>query len=114
MLSDTGTVSYDTGETEWDDEIGEETPIFADRYTGPMLVRPQYATPAEFDAGGAQWTVSRYDVTLPADTDVRIGDRVQVESTFDTKLADTFIYITDVPLDSWQIARFCIAEKSSS
>ena len=112
MLTETGVVERETGETVIDEETGSETPVVETVYGGPVLVRPQYRQATEEEAGGTTFVVGKYDVTFPADTPVVRGDVVKVTSSpLDAALAGVGFHLLDVPVDAWQVARICTAER---
>lgn len=111
MLTEHGIVERETGETTQDPNTGSTIPVVATVYDGPVLVRPQYRQTEE-EAGGTTYVVGRYDVTFPADAPVVRNDVVKVTSSeHDAALAGTEFTLLDVPVDSWQIARFTVAER---
>lgn len=64
------------------------------------------------DAGGSSYVVARYDVTLPPNAAVKRDDLVTVTSSpYDSALLNVPFRILDVPLDPWQVARYCTAER---
>jgi hypothetical protein len=112
MLTDTGTISRQTGEYEQDEETGMEEPIYAQVYSGPVLVRPEPAV--EVTIGGVEFSQARYDVTFPAETPVVVGDILVMGTVaHDPELAGQQIRLTDTPLDAWSVARFCKGERAT-
>ncbi|HEY0888679.1 MAG TPA: DUF6093 family protein [Nocardioides sp.] len=112
MLTEQGTVKRQTGQYEQDPDTGLEEPIYATTYTGPMLVRPEDRSMRVADIGGSSYTVLRFDVTLPADADALVGDRLTVTSCpGDPTLVGETLRLIDVPRDAWQVARFAVAER---
>lgn len=113
MLTATGEIERSTGRTEpVEGSIGEDT-IYEVVYAGPVLVRPD-GSATKVSVGGVTLPVSRYDVTLPADTDAMIGDRLTITSAdHDPALVGQVLRLTDVPLDTWQVARFCKAKRDT-
>lgn len=110
MLTETGIVERETGETVFDEWTGQETPVMETVYDGPVLVRPQYRATEE-EAGGTTIVVGRYDVTFPADTPVVTGDKVKMTvAPYDAALVGVEFTLLDVPVDAWQVARICTAE----
>ena len=108
-LTDSGTVQWQDGMIR-DPETGLDVPNWVTRYAGALLVQPQ-VNYRRVEAGGAVITVTKYDVTLPADTHVEPDDRIEVVTcAFDTLLAGTFLRVLGVSLDSWQLGRYCVAE----
>ncbi|MFC5999342.1 DUF6093 family protein [Quadrisphaera sp. GCM10027208] len=110
-LTETGTVTRPGGEGYWDDTLGQwvegGTVLVHD---GPLLVRPQSNAERVVEAGEATVAVSKYDVTLPALTPVQRGDTVTVTSSpLDPALEGVQLTVQDVPLDVWQVARYCVA-----
>lgn len=80
-------------------------------YQGPCLVRPHGLDAKVVMAGEAVWTITRYDVTLPANATAMIGHRFKLTACpFDPALIGVELRLVDVPLDSWQVSRMCIAE----
>ena len=111
-LTESGVVERDTGETVIDENTGAEIPVVVTVYAGPVLVRPQYRAASEVEAGGTTHVVGKYDVTFPADTPVVRGDVVKVTSSpLDVALAGVRFHLLDVPVDAWQVARICTAER---
>lgn len=107
----------DVGKVEWMDGYirvgGVDVPNWVTRYDGPILVQPQsnYRTK---EVGGAVVTVTRYDVTLPADTHVEPEDRLTITScAFDALLNGSTMNVVDVSLDTWQLGRYCVASRVS-
>jgi hypothetical protein len=112
LLTDTATIHRNTGRVEQNEDTGLEEPVFDLVYTGPVLVQPLRAT--EVGIGGVELVLGRYDVTLPAETDAATGDKLTViSSAGDTTLTGQTLSLTDVPADSYQVARFCKAERST-
>ena len=110
-LTEHGIVERATGETTQDPNTGSEVPVVETVFDGPCLVRPQYRVSTE-EAGGTTVVVGRYDVMLPADTAVVRGDVLKVTSApYDPALVGVEFNLLDVPLDAWQIARYCLAER---
>lgn len=112
-LTETGTVTRQEGEPVFDEVTGEYTyPPPTVIHDGPILVRPQNNAERIVEAGAGTFAVTRYDVTLPALTPVRRGDTVTVTSSpFDPALEGVQLTVQDVPLDVWQVARYCVAER---
>jgi hypothetical protein len=111
-LTETGVVERETGESYFDEDTGSTVPVVATVYDGPVLVRPQYRQVSEEEAGGATYVVGKYDVTFPADAPVIRGDVVKVtDAPFDAALVGEEFHLLDIPLDAWQIARTCTAER---
>ena len=110
-LTETGTV-YTTGPYVLNETTGQVEPgppIV--HYTGPCLVRPHGLDAKVVMAGEAAWTITRYDVTLPANATAMIGHKFKVTACpFDPALVDVELHLVDVPLDSWQVSRVCVAE----
>lgn len=110
MLTETGTVERQNGTTT--DPDGFEIPLYVTVFTGPMLVRPEDRSLRVANVGGVSWPVLRFDVTLPADADALIGDRLTVTSCpGDPTLVGESLKLIDVPRDAWQVARFAVAER---
>ena len=111
MLTETGVVERETGETLLDENTGSEIRVVETVYDGSMLVRPQYRQTEE-EAGGTTHVVGRYDVTFPADTPVVRNDVVRITAApHDAALAGVEFRLLDVPVDPWQIARYAVAER---
>lgn len=73
-------------------------------YTGPGLVRPKAYTVDQ--AGEVSQAVDTYEIKVPVDTDIAIGDAVDVTaSTHDDGLVGLTLRVTDVPVNEWQVAR---------
>ncbi len=114
MLTETGTVQHMTGRYVQDEATGLEAPEYVTVYTGPVLVRPQADSLRIASSGGASFPVLKFEVTLPADSDVAIGDVLTVtDAPFDDDLTGRPLRLVDVALDAWQAARFCLAERRS-
>lgn len=89
---------------------GSSLPVYARTYAGPCLV---YALDGSkvVDGGGGRLTITRYAVTLPTGTDVKIGDLfTATDSPLAPDLVGYQLRITDTPLDAWQVALTCTAE----
>lgn len=111
LLTDIAEVTVRSGEPVIDPDTGEATYPTVVVYTGPVLVRPQNAV--ELGLGGIEITQGKYEVTLPAEADVHVGSTLTVTaSTGDTRLVGMALTLTDVPVDSFQVARFCKAEQT--
>lgn len=111
MLTDTADLSHYDGEPVIDPDTGIATYPEVVTWSGPVLVRPQAAV--EIGIGGIEITQGRYDVTLPAETATSVGHFLIVTaSTGDTRLVGMRLTLTDVPADSYQVARFCRAEQT--
>ena len=111
MLTETGIVERNTGETTTDPD-GFEIPVYATVFSGPMLVRPEDRSMRVANIAGGSYTVLRFDVTLPADADALVGDRLTVTSCpGDPTLVGESLKLIDVPRDAWQVARFAVAER---
>ena len=111
MLTETGRVDRETGEYVTDPVTLSDVPVVETIYDGPVLVRPQYRVSTE-EAGGTTVVVGRYDVTFPADTPVVRDDVVKVTvAPFDAALVGVEFKLLDIPVDSWQVARICTAER---
>ena len=110
-MTERGIVERETGEMVQDPVTGSETPLVETVYDGPILVRPRTEVRTE-EAGGTTYVVGKYDVTFPADTPVVRGDVVKVTaSPYDAALEGAELHLLDVPLDAWQVARYCVAER---
>ncbi|WP_137120912.1 DUF6093 family protein [Segeticoccus rhizosphaerae] len=110
-LTETGKVLEQTGTETSDVPPFDEVPVYATHYEGPILVRPQDQSRV-VEAGGASYTVSRYDVTMPADTNVVNGWTIEVTvAPFDPALVGQKFTVLDVPLDAWQVARTVVAAR---
>jgi pectate lyase len=82
-------------------------------YTGAALVRPQKQGTTE--SGEVLVVISGYEVKVPVDTALQVGDVVSVTgSTFDTSLVGLSLRISDVRADDWQICRvaMCVDQKA--
>ncbi len=113
-LTETGKVTRDgDGEPIFDESTGRyEYPPRITVYAGPMLVRPQDRGERVVEVGGATYALTRYDVTLPAEAAVVRGHQLEVtRCTFDPALVGVPMRLVDVPLDAWQVARYCVAER---
>lgn len=109
-LTDAGRVEWQDG-TIRDPETGLDVPNWVERYNGPLLVQPQ-SSYKRVVSGGAAFTVTKYDVTLPADTPVQTEDRLTIDtSAFDAQLNGAVMTILDVSLDTWQLGRYCVAQR---
>lgn len=115
-LTETGTVTRPgEGDGVFDPETGEYTfPPPTVVHDGPLLVRPQNRGERVVEAGGATYALTRYDVTLPAGVDVRRADTVTVTAApYDDALVGVSLTVLDVPLDAWQVARVCVAQRTT-
>lgn len=111
MLTEAGECYRNTGQYEQDPDTGIEQPVLTLVWSGPVLVRPE--SQADITVGGVEFQRSRYDVTLPAEAQVAVNDVLMLGAVnYDSQLTGARITITDVPLDSWQIARFCKGERT--
>lgn len=109
MLTETGTVQRWTGETVFNEETGREEKAYETVYAGPVLVRPEAAV--EIEVAGGTFTQGKYDVTFPADAAVKVGDLLSLTvCPWQPELVGHTIGLIDVPLDAWQVARFCKGE----
>lgn len=111
ILTETGTITREDGY--WTDpDTGMEEPRMVTIHDGPCLVRPegvQYVV-----VGGVERPIQRYDVTLPAETPAEIGDVLVLgDVPHEPDLSGAQIRITDAPLDSWAVARFCKGERAT-
>lgn len=82
-------------------------------WEGPVLVRPQGRDVQIVNGGstGLTYALTRYDVTMPAETPADRGMWLIVtDCTFEPELVGLRINLVDVPLDAWAIARFCVGE----
>jgi len=101
MLTEAGKLERPTGGWVYDPETGTEVQARELIYAGPMLVRPEGAQPSIVDVGATAWPRTPYEVTLPAETDVKIGDFVTLTSCdYDPQLVGVEITLTDAPLDA--------------
>ena len=90
---------------------GADVPVYEDVFTGPCLV---YALDQWNNVEVSGWTptVSKYAVTLPAGTDAKVGDVfTATDSPAAPELVGVVLRITDTPLDAWQVALTCTAER---
>ncbi len=115
-LTETGTITRPgTGQPIFDNDTGEyinppPTVVFG----GPMLVRPQDRSERVVESGEATVTLTRYDVTVPAGTDVRRGDTaILTAAPYDPALVGIRLFVLDVPLDAWQVARVVTAQRAT-
>lgn len=112
LLTEAGVVKRPTGGWVYDPETGTDVEEVVTIYTGPLLIAPRAASTASEEVGGRTDTVAQYDVTLPAETAVEIGDRVSLTTApTDPSLAGVEFTLTGVDLDPWAVARFCRAER---
>lgn len=82
---------------------------FNPEWTGRMLVYPLNLT-QEVVSGGAEYTVTKYAVTLPTDALVVVGKRMQVTVSPDgPELIGMKFSIVDAPGNAWSVARQCVA-----
>lgn len=109
MLTETGSIERWTGEYADLDGDGLEEKVYETVFSGPCLIRPEGVDLATI--GDATFTRKLFDVTLPADADAVINDVLTVNTCpWDAALVGHRIKLLDVPLDSWQVARFCKGE----
>lgn len=107
-LTDVGRVYYQDG-TVRDPETGLDVPNYVDRYVGPLLVQPQ-SNYKRAEVGGAVITISKYEITLPADALAEVDDLIEITTCmFDAMLAEKTLRVEGVALDTWQVARYCVA-----
>lgn len=109
MLTETGVVGRPTGG--WVVVDGIEVQEVVTVYAGPLLLQPRDLDPNAVEVGGGTAYVTKYDVTLPADTDARRDDLVSLTAPDDAALTGVSFRILDAPLDPWQLARYCVAER---
>lgn len=112
-MTETGTITRPgQGGPVFNEDTGQyDNPVPVVVYDGPILVRPQ-AGIRDAVAGEREWTITRYDVTLPAGTAVRNGDPITVTTApYDPALVGVRLTVLDVPLDAWQVARTVVAER---
>jgi hypothetical protein len=108
MLTETGTISS----LEWVKVDGLDVEVLVTKFNGPCLVRPEGEIQT-VAVGGVERPILSYDVTFPADADVSLGDVLVLDDVpFDPALSGASINLTDVPLDSWAVARFCKGKRA--
>lgn len=96
---------------EADPMTGLDVPIYEDVYAGPCLVYAHNEAQV-VNIVGTTPTVSRYAVTLPAGTPIQIGDVFTATSSpLAPELEGVQLRITDTPLNAWQTALTCTAER---
>lgn len=114
MLTETGTVQRLTGYI-FDEETGQDEPILEHVWSGPLLIRPQSANEKVVEVGGLSLTLTRYDVTFPAETAIPASGLLTITSAdFDPLLVGAQFRIVDVPLDAWAVARYAVAERQTA
>ena len=117
LLTETGTVEKVTGtfyDPTADGGNGAEVQARENVYTGPLLIAPSATATVTEEVGGRTASVEQYDVTLPAETAVEIGDLVTLTvAPTDPSFLDVEFILTGVDLDPWAVARFCRAERHS-
>lgn len=114
LFSSTVTITRFVSEGAFDPDTAEYGPIVTSSvYAGPALVRPQKEGTVE--SGEVVVVVSGYQVKVPVDTDVEVGDVVTITaSTYDAALVDLTLRVSDVSPDEWQICRVahCVDQKA--
>ncbi len=112
MLTETGTIERATGGWVYDPDLGMDIEERETVYAGRMLIAPATESTSTQEVGGRTDTLAQYDVTLPAETTVALGDIVTLTtSPTDPSLAGVEFKLTRVDLDPWAVARFCRAEQ---
>lgn len=112
LLTETGKVERPGEGWVYDPELGEDVQAKETVYTGPLLIAPSATATATEEVGGRTASVEQYDVTLPAETAVEIGDLVTLTvAPTDPSFLDVEFILTGVDLDPWAVARFCRAER---
>jgi len=79
-------------------------------YDGPALIRPAPATIRDLVVGDTAEQTDYFLVKVPADTDLAIGDNINVTaSTRDTGLIGKRLRLLQINYDEWQVCRRGIA-----
>lgn len=113
QFADEATVSRQDGDLETDPDTGAVTRNFDIVYTGPCKIRPAERTGNDTTAGETEVRLVTMVGKFPVDSDIRTHDVVTVDdSTYDTGMIDRQFRVTDVPADSWQIARVAYLEET--
>lgn len=97
------------GEAVFDpDSASYAPPTETELFSGPALVRPLRST---VDATGrTSIVVDTWEVKLPVDSALEIGDAVEVTaSAYDPGLVGLQLRVSGVAYDEWQIARVATA-----
>lgn len=95
-----------------DPMTGQTVPVYEDVYAGPCLVYAHSNEAQVVNIAGTQPTLSRYAVTLPAGAPIQIGDVfTATNSPLAPELEGVLLRITDTPLNAWQAALACTAER---
>lgn len=95
-----------------DPMTGQTVPVYEDVYAGPCLVYAHSNEAQVVNIVGTTPTVSRYAVILPAGAPIQIGDVFTATSSpLAPELEGVLLRITDTPLNSWQAALTCTAER---
>lgn len=112
MLTETGIVERPGEGWVYDPVIREDVQAKETIYSGRMLIAPRGNATATEEVGGRTDHVEQYDVTLPAETDAKVGDLVKLTAApTDPSFLDVEFTLTSVDLDPWAVARFCRAER---
>ena len=112
MLTETGTLERLGEGWVYDSETQSEVRVMETICTGPMLIALGVASTSTEEVGGRTDHIEQYDVTLPAETDARIGDVVSLTAApTDPSLTGVEFTLTGVDLDPWAAARVCRAER---
>lgn len=91
---------------------GADIPTYADVYNGPCLVYDFDSVAQNPNVAGTTYTVTRYAVTVPVGTDVKVGDVFVASASPESPgLVGVQLRITDAPVGSWQVATTCTAER---
>lgn len=109
LFRSTADIKYRSGES-FDPITGVITPTFVTRASDvPCLIRPDRA--AEVQAGEEEVTLNRHEGKFPPDTELEVGDVVEITSSrHDARLVGKSFIVQAVPLDDWQIARRAVLE----
>ena len=110
-LVDTGAIDRKTGETTIDPDTYEQVDVYEHVYTGPMMLYP-HAEASSAAAGETTFTVKKYDLVIFADVQGAGSDRVTLDtSKYDLALVGVHFTITDVVVESFEIARTVIVTR---
>lgn len=107
----TVTVSRDGEPSVWDGT--QYVPTVETVYAGGGRVRTQGTAATVVQAGGRPVTMRTYDVQIPPDVDVRIDDRIVVDSSTDPVAEGLHLRVIDAPKTEWLSVRNVVAVEES-
>lgn len=78
-MTDTVTISYETGATTQDPETGSETPVYATRFSSKCKVQSRAVVVRDAEVGGRTAETVRAELHLPVNAPaVQPGDRAEI------------------------------------